>query len=405
MVDDVGMTGRPDGQDDVEFLDVGPPDPPAGAGARGRRRGPWYALAAVVVVAGIVVASVHKNSTGKDATHSDPPTTAPATTPAGPSEPPPQPPTLRTVADVGHPLLDVSPQWQLFGRAPGQVVRLELARGRITTTRLPDLSSSGGVSLIAGPDQVIVRPLDLVPGYEVPDAHPSRPLLAALGQQGPVLPGPDIAHVWVPTDAGAQRRLSLVGMDGRPTGPAIPIPNDVGGAVSDGAGYAMFNAIGGVYQARPGAVRRITTGAVLAVGPTRWLTRECDARYRCANTVIDRATGAHRVLPGNRGEVSDTGVIAPDGSFAAMVRFNRQGVSTLSLLDLATGVATSTGVTFNPESGSSEGAFVWSPDSRWLFVASFNRRLVVLDRQTMKFTTLDADLPAVSQVALRTGSG
>jgi hypothetical protein len=98
---------------------------------------------------------------------------------------------------VGHPLLGVRAGWQLFGLArgrsypwPGEVVRIQLAAGRITETRFPALLSTGPVTLLAGRHQAIVRPLDYVPGYLVPDGARSVPLRGALQNGGIVSPGP-----------------------------------------------------------------------------------------------------------------------------------------------------------------------------------------------------------------------
>src|SRR5258708_16250107 len=69
------------------------------------------------------------------------------------------------VTDAGLPLLGVRAGWELFGLGPGEAVRIQLARARITRTPFPGLQSSGPVTPPAAPHQVIVRPLDYVPGY------------------------------------------------------------------------------------------------------------------------------------------------------------------------------------------------------------------------------------------------
>ena len=71
---------------------------------------------------------------------------------------------------MGHRLLGVRAGWELFGLGPSEVVRIQLARARITRTVFPGPQSSGPVTLLAGPYQAIVRPLDYVPGYLVPMA-------------------------------------------------------------------------------------------------------------------------------------------------------------------------------------------------------------------------------------------
>ena len=94
------------------------------------------------------------------------------------------------------------------------LVRVEFAAGRVSRTRFPPLGSDGPAAVIAGPGQVIVRPIGGVPGYLVPDGRPARTLPAALGQGGMSFPGPRPGQVWVTTGPGAQPVLSLVTMTG-----------------------------------------------------------------------------------------------------------------------------------------------------------------------------------------------
>jgi len=44
---------------------------------------------------------------------------------------------------------------------------------------------------------------------------------------------------------------------------------------------------------------------------------------------------------------------------------------------------------------------VWSPDSRWLFVAAADGKLVAVNASTGRAELLPAPLPAVEQVAIR----
>jgi hypothetical protein len=90
--------------------------------------------------------------------------------------------------DVGHRLLATGGRWDLFAAGPGILLRIDLVAGMITETRVPPLMSSGPVSLVAGPRQAIIRPLDFVPGYLVPDGRPARLLPAALGRGGRAFP-------------------------------------------------------------------------------------------------------------------------------------------------------------------------------------------------------------------------
>jgi hypothetical protein len=383
----------------VEWLDVGPADPPQGSTVRYRRRRRWYLLTAAVALALLLVASVQHGTKHSTATPSHRATaTAPPRSPPATSSP--SAPSI-AVTDAGHRLLDVPADWELFGLGAGVVVRIEIARGRVTRTVVPFLDSAGGISFVAGSDRVIIRPFGEANGYEVPDGHAGRELPAALEQQGPALPGPDRGQLWVPSGSD-ESVMTLVGFDGRPAGTSITVP-DSAPAISDAAGYLLFYASGGVYDLRPGRITRITTGALLATGPTRWLTHDCDVHYRCATTVTDRTSGARRVLSTPGGVFGNDGVIAPDGATAAMIGVEDAGL-TLHLLDLATGVDRPTGVVLDPVNSFGGGKVVWSPDSRWLFAVDANGRVVVIDPAARRTADLGVPLPPLTEIALRTRS-
>lgn len=401
-MDDHGEIGP--GQ--VEWLDLGPADPPESTAAPRRSRRPWYLLAAAIALVVIVVAALNHDPKRTTAQPSRPPTTAvtqPTVASSVEASPTPVASPSIVVSNVGHRLLDVPADWVLIGRGTDSVVRIELARGRVTSTVAPTLDSGGGVAMVVGPDRVLVRPFDRVPGYEVRDGHPARALPPVFGQEGPVLPGPDRHHVWVTIGTNAQSVMRLVDFDGRPTGVSIRIP-DGGQAGSDGAGYLTFYGTGGVYDARPGAVRRITGGDLIAVGPTRWLTRDCDEQYHCQTVVTERSTGARRVLAGRPDGFGDVGVIAPDGSYAALIRMTDTSLPALHMIDLATGHDTVIDVGIDADNTYGGGQMVWSPDSRWLFVAGESGQVAVLETRTMRTLDLGVQTPSITQVALRSGS-
>jgi Tol biopolymer transport system component len=147
----------------------------------------------------------------------------------------------------------------------------------------------------------------------------------------------------------------------------------------------------------------VTVGALVAVGRTRWLTMECDNQDRCANVVIDRASGARHVLGRSPSFVNaGTGVISPDGSTAAFLSVNpADGAPILRLLDLASGVdrvlprAVTTGQAFG------NGSLVWSPDSQTLFVARQNGHILAVDARTRHVQDLSTGLTQISQLAIR----
>jgi hypothetical protein len=299
--------------------------------------------------------------------------------------------------------LSLRGNWELFGYGPGWVVRIQFASGRITRTVVPPVLSSGPVTFLVGPHQVIIRPLDFVPGYLVPDGRPARLLPSALGSGGTVIPGPQPGTAWV--QAGFQvTSMPLVRMDGTTTGVSLRLPP--GGpwlAIPDGRGYVLAGAggPGGLYDVRPGAVRRIA-GTLAAVGPTRWLTVDCTAGHRCSNVVVDQAGGAPRILPGPSAEPepgSPPGVIAPDGSAAAVMRVRGNQV-TLHLLNLVSGADRQISVSLDQGSAADQ-TLAWSPDSRWLFVVAANGELAAVNARTGQVEGLGVELPPIGQIAVR----
>ena len=306
------------------------------------------------------------------------------------------------VKDLGHPLLRVPNDWELFGQGPGVVVRMELARGRVTRTVVPDVGSARPVFFVVGQDRAIVHPMDLVPGYVVRDGKPATQLPPALDQAASALPGPDPWHLWAETETGTASALSLLTLDGRPAGVQIPIPKDATVQASDRAGNVLMFGIGGMYDLRQDGMHRITSGTLLAAGPSRWLTLECDASYRCDSVVIDRATNARRTLNTSLDSYEqNAGAISPDGRTAALLRPNGMGSSNVHLVDLVTGADRLTGVRTSSDQTLGGRTFVWSPDSRWLFVTDGAGRVLAVNPGG-RTIPLDVQVGALGQLALRT---
>lgn len=311
------------------------------------------------------------------------------------------------VTELRHRLLGVTAGWELFARGGrgldghGEVIRIQLARGRITYTEVPSLQSTGPVSFVVGPDQAVIRPLDFVPGYSVPDGRAAHKLAGPMG--GPAIPGPRTDQVWVPSKR-QPRRMLLVGLDGHHTGTSVLAATGnttTAATASDGGGYLLMRSESGVYQVRPSGRRRITTGSVTAAGLTGWLTAECDHGRRCENVLIDRATGARRSVLGRVQAANvPTGVISPGGSTAAVYHVASTGELELHLLDLGTGsdhVARGAGAT-----SFADEALAWSPDGRWLFIAA-SGRLLAVDARTRRVVRMPIALPPIDQLAVRAG--
>lgn len=391
------MASDPDG---VEWLDAEPPpNPPAGPGWQRRT---WYLLlCAGVVVVGVVLALTRHSAKHAAAPSPTPsPTPSSATSSASTSSDVPESSVQATpsvsVTSVGHPLLNVPASWQLVARDSDAVYRIEPATGRITRTTAPITSSGPPSLLVVGPHEVLVHGWDSGGGWLVRDGRRARELPGLLGNAGPAFPGPEPDQVWVQTGDGQNQRMTLVGLDGRSTGVSLPI--QYGG--SDGAGYLLATVVGGTYDARPDGLHRITTGAVLAVGPTGWLAAECDDRHRCTLDLIDRHSGERRVLRPTRDDEFSSGVLSPDGTLAAMAgSTDETGVTALHLIDLRSGADRRMTIMVDTNVGVGYG-WVWSPDSRWLFVVDAAGLIRAVSRNG-QVQTLDAHLPAIEQLAMR----
>jgi len=347
----------------------------------------WPVLLVVAALAAaLAVAVTHSRKPPAATGHGGTPTTAPAPV---------------VVTEVGHRLLGATGNWALFGLTAGEVVRIQPAQGRITRTVVPALLSTGPVSFVAGPDQVIIRPLDFVPGYVIPAGHPARSLPAQLSH-GPMIEGPAPGQAWVLAGTEGHMVMSLVRLDGSQVGVTIQLPaGDPWPFASDGGGYLLVSDADGVYDARPGGLRWLTRSAVAAVGPTGWLTVSCDNRGHCTNVLIQAASGARRIVPGPPAQLMPPpGVISPDGSTAAIFRVSRSGHVTLHLLGLTSGADRAlAGSPIRGPLGTQ--TLAWSPDGRWLFVVAANGKLLVVNRHTGRVSSLGAALPPLSQLAIR----
>jgi hypothetical protein len=219
---------------------------------------------------------------------------------------------------------------------------------------------------------------------------------------------------WVTSGPPTSPALSLVTLTGHRAGPSIHFPP--GGpqlpstAVSDGRGDVLVtDGHFDVYDAGPGWDRPVH-GTVVAVGPAAWLVDVCDALYRhCRDEVVDVITGSLRALPGPASagvpyyfSWPPIGVISPDGSTAAVSENGHGGRLTVHLIDLRTGVTTDLDVPVSaPGGNANEQSMAWSPDGRWLFVATAGGQLVAVNPRSDRAESLGVRLPPVDQVAIR----
>jgi hypothetical protein len=332
------------------------------------------------------------------------------------------------IISTGHHLLGVTAGWQILARGPNELLRIQLAKGRITWTYVPPLqTSSPAVAFVAAEHETIIRPADFVPGYIVPDGGPTRLLTGPLAAGGPLVPGAlGTETAWIPTEPVTSSKLSLITLSGRPVGPVIRFarggPQLPETAVSDGRGDVLVASSSFTsYDAGPSTDRPVP-GTIIAVGPASWLTVICNARGArptlCRNVLIDSGTGAQRVLSGASKPAPyfftwpPTGVIAPDGAAAAVVGRVVAGqgngpTNAVRLINLRTGVAKDLGVrlgwfdSFPHDTNTWPESMAWSPDSRWLFVAGVGGKLLAIDTRSDRVESLGITLPRIEQVVIR----
>jgi hypothetical protein len=380
---------RPPEPDEVSFGRSGPPRFRLPGWLRDRR---IVAGLALVVAIPVLIAAIGHHGHGRHRHHHV-------------LAPPPRAGTV-TVLDVGPRLLGVRGRWSLFAEGPGVLLRIQLAAGVITRTRVPPLQSSGAVSLLAGPRQAIIRPADFVPGYLVPDGRPARFLPAALGQAGRVFPGPRRGLLWVQTRFGAHEVMSLVNFAGRHSGGSVTFRGPlVFLAVPDGRGYFLVQHGSVVYDVRPDHRRLVAVGTLDAAGPSAWLITRC-SHGRCAYEVVDPANGARYRVPGQAaapGASAPTGVTSPDGRVAAVVRRGHGHRWLVHLIDLVTGADRVLAGRVMEPFGPNPATLAWSPDGRWLFAVTADGVLVAFDPRTGQPFLLGVALPPVTQLAVRAG--
>ncbi len=351
-----------------------------GSRRRWTRGGLSWLLLACLIIAAVVIAIRHAGRSG-----------------------PPKPPPV-TVTFVRHPLLGISAGWDLFGLDKAGVVAIQFARGRITRTLLPPPEGSGPVSFIVGPHTAIVRPLDNVPGYLVPDGQPAKRLTGILAGGGLLLPGPAAGQEW--DTAASPDSLVLVGPSGHATTTRITLPNPgwpSQSAMADGRGDVLVASdSGSQYDAGPHFLRQI--GVLLsAVGPTDWLGMNCPSG-RCKNVVLNPETGVQRTLPGPPVHLltwpwpAYPGSVAPDGQTAAIVADSGNGRVVLEEISLATGAVTHLAVPITEDTSSQ--TMAWSPDSQWLFVAASDGLLLAISTRTHRIESLGVS-GAFTQLAMR----
>lgn len=244
-------------------------------------------------------------------------------------------------------------------RTDGSFAEIDATTGTANEIVVPPLESTGGVHVVAGDGWTAVRPLDVVAGYLLEPGRPTERLQGGLDTGTfTFLPGPLPRTVWIDSgDTGIS--LTLYGLDGTPVAAPFRMATSREVLGSDGAGQVAAAGPGGVYVTSAGGWRRITTGRLLALGPTVAVAEECDERLACVDAVIDRRSGERRVLydPARRALGDGVlGAVSADGRWAALS--NGAGAR-VDVVDLAGGASTTVAITAR-----SPVRPVWSPDGR-----------------------------------------
>ena len=258
------------------------------------------------------------------------------------------------------------------------------------------------MAFLAQPGVALVRPLDYVLGYAVPDGGAAVPLIG-LGRGGWMFAGPEPGQLWVemPTPDETTRRMVVVDRRGDPTGTTATVPTALG-IRADGAGGLLYTTRhGATYDVRGDGPRQMTTDRLLAVGRTAWLTMNCHGGPGCRMVVLDPTTMSRRALGPRREPIgtSSVGVVSPDGRTAAVeAAESPEGPRIVYLVDLRSGAVRTFPV------GVSVRELVWSPDSRWLFATGSDGALTAIGGRTGALHPLGVSLPELYQIAVRSTS-
>jgi hypothetical protein len=156
-----------------------------------------------------------------------------------------------------------------------------------------------------------------------------------------------------------------------------------------------------VVEARPDGPRPLSTGSLVAAGPTGWLVAESYRQHARALVLIDRASGRRRLISAVAPDALPAGLIAPDGRTAMI--FVVTTVATPYLVDLRNGAARFVPLRHLSIDLSSDATIAWSPDSQWLFAVDTSGQVHAIDARTGRVSVLDAALPRLRQLVVTRG--
>lgn len=311
-------------------------------------------------------------------------------------------PTDTTPSPVPIPLSELS--GHVFVRGTNHLVRIDARDGHVATTRTPEVAVQGGVTVVATPDGVVVRPAQ-GPGYLVSnDGRRFVPLTGLLASASAVFPSLSPYEVWAQPQAQGTvlPPPELVDVaDPAVSRGSLPVPMSLGSPfASDGSGYLLYSGDAGVYDLRPTGVRRVTVGIVLAVGESGWLVDECNDFYVCSAVLIDRLTSDRWVVGAESVHtVAQAGSFSPDGFFAAYVSDDPGAPRSFRVVDLRTGADVDLRMAA-PSGVYGSASFAWSTTGHTLVLVDATGAVHVVDPATSTEQRLHVAVQGLTQVAV-----
>jgi hypothetical protein len=311
--------------------------------------------------------------------------------------PPPPPPGPVTRSRLTRPVAGIPLEWQLFGLGTDIVVRVEFTSSTVTRTRFPSVSTSQ-IFLVPGRHGLVVRPVDTPIGWLVRDDQVPSALPSSVGGIGPVLPGPDLDHLWIQTRSRGSTSMALVDADDGAPLVVVPVPHfATTGPMSDGAGGLLFEGVGGLYRISPAGRLTVSSAIVLAVGQGDLLSlaQGTGGKWR---PVLQLRGGAMEELPVPIGPQLPHGVLAPDASSVVLYAVDEKRRMSLTVVDLPGGDHRPFDVDIGGVAG--DGTVLWSPDGGRVLCLDTDGRVRVVDPATGVVTDT-LDLPPLRQLAAR----
>jgi hypothetical protein len=206
----------------------------------------------------------------------------------------------------------------------GGVGVLSIDSGELATWQSAPVGRGTAV-LAPSADGVLVLPADGSPPFRTtPGSETTLPPDVAAA--GPLLVGPTDDTVWVP-DADAPRdtvRYRLLRLDGT-------VADDLGSATvdapdatllgGDGRGALVVLRRGDVFVVGVDGAARLTTGELIAIGPTTAYVRECESLDGCVVVRVERVTQQRTPVSSGSGVLD--GLTGVDGSRVDLRRRTR----------------------------------------------------------------------------------